>query len=205
MTQPEGQTARDVFPEDEGIPEVAQDDSPTQERAEDPQFAPLPGERANASADFGTTALEQSEGESLDGRLARELPDDAPDVRPAEDPDRAVGQLEQDTSTTPDTDSGTNRTADDVEATADPSVGGEGPGAGRHARHRRLTPRARSPPGEAPRVPSGGRVGVSRSRLSTFGNAVQQAAAVRPGPVSRPSTRSTTCEPGATSPRTAQR
>ena len=36
-------------------------------------------------------------------------------------------QLEQDTSTTPDTDSGTNRTADDVEATADPSVGGEGP------------------------------------------------------------------------------
>jgi hypothetical protein len=127
MTQPEGQTARDVFPEDEGLPEVAQDDSPTQERAEDPQFAPLPGERANASTDFGTTAFEQSQGESLDGRLARELPDDAPDVRPAEDPDRALGQLEQDTSTTPDTDSGTNRTADDVEATADPSVGGEGP------------------------------------------------------------------------------
>jgi len=127
MTQPEGQTARDVFPEDEGLPEVAQDDSPTQERAEDPQFAPMPGERANASTDFGTTAFEQSQGESLDGRLARELPDDAPDVRPAEDPDRALGQLEQDTSTTPDTDSGTNRTADDVEATADPSVGGEGP------------------------------------------------------------------------------
>ena len=127
MTQPEGQTARDVFPEDDGIPEVSQDDSPTQERAEDPQFAPLPGERANASTDFGTTALEQAEGEPLEGRLARELPDDAPDVRPAEDPDRALGQLEQDTSTTPDTDSGTNRTADDVEATADPSVGGEGP------------------------------------------------------------------------------
>ena len=127
MTQPEGQTARDIFPEDEGIPEVAQDDSPTQERAEDPQFAPLPGERPNASADFGTTAFEQAEGESLDGRLARELPDDAPDVRPAEDPDRAVGQLEQDPPPRPDTDSGTNRTADDVEATADPSVGGEGP------------------------------------------------------------------------------
>lgn len=127
MTQPEGQTARDVFPEDEGIPEVAQDDSPTQERAEDPQFEPLPGERADASADFGTTAFEQAEGESLDGRLARELPDDASDVRPAEDPDRGVGQLEQDFLTTPDTDSGTNRTADDVEATADPSVGGEGP------------------------------------------------------------------------------
>ena len=32
MTQPEGQTARDVFPEDEGIPETAQDDSPTMEQ-----------------------------------------------------------------------------------------------------------------------------------------------------------------------------
>jgi hypothetical protein len=127
MTQPEGQTARDVFPEDDGIPEVAQDDSPTMQRAEDPEFAPLPGERPGASTDFGTTALEQSEGESLEGRLAREIPDDAPDVRPAEDPQRAMAQLEQDTSTTPDTDSGTNRTADDIEATADVPVGGEGP------------------------------------------------------------------------------
>ncbi len=127
MTQPEGQTARDIFPEDDGIPEVSQDDSPTQERAEDPQFAPMPGERANASADFGTTAFEQSQGESLTGRLDRELPDDALDIRPAEDPDRAVGQLEQDTSTSPVSDSGTNRTADDVEASADASVGGEGP------------------------------------------------------------------------------
>jgi hypothetical protein len=127
MTQPEGQTARDVFPEDDGIPEVAQDDSPTMERAEDPEFAPMPGERANATVDFGTTSEEQAEGESLTGRLERELPDDALDVRPAEDPDRAVGQLEQDTSTTPESDSGTNRTADDVEATSDVSVGGEGP------------------------------------------------------------------------------
>ena len=127
MTQPEGQTARDIFPEDDGIPEVSQDDSPTQEQAEDPQFAPMPGERANATVDFGTTSFEQSEGESLTGRLDRELPDDAPDVRPAEDPNRPAAQLDQDLNTTPDTDSGTNRTADDVEATADPSVGGEGP------------------------------------------------------------------------------
>jgi hypothetical protein len=125
--RPEGQTARDIFPEDDGIPEVSQDDSPTQERAEDPQFAPLPGESPTASVDFGTTAFEQAEGESLSGRLDRELPDDSPDVRPSEDPDRAVAQLEQDTSTTPDTDSGTNRTADDIEATADAAVGGEGP------------------------------------------------------------------------------
>ena len=127
MTQPEGQTARDIFPEDEGLPEVAQDDSPTMERAEDPEFAPLPGERPGASADFGTTSLEQAEGESLDGRLAREIPDDAPDVRPAEDPQRAFAQLEQDLDTTPPTDSGTERTADDIEATADLPVGGEGP------------------------------------------------------------------------------
>jgi hypothetical protein len=127
MTQPEGQTARDVFPEDDGIPEVSQDDSPTQERAEDPQFEPMPGERANASVDFGTTAFEQSEGESLTGRLEREVPDDVAGVRPAEDPDRAQVQLEQDLNTTPDSDSGTNRTADDMEATGDTTVGGEGP------------------------------------------------------------------------------
>ncbi|MCF6508323.1 hypothetical protein E9549_13040 [Blastococcus sp. MG754426] len=127
MTQPEGQTARDVFPEDDGIPEVAQDDSPTMDRAEDPQFEPLPGERPTATTDFGTTAFEQSEGEPLTERLERELPDDALDVRPAEDPDRADAQLEQDTSTSPVSDSGTNRTADDVEATADLPVGGEGP------------------------------------------------------------------------------
>ena len=127
MTQPEGQTARDVFPEDDGIPEVSQDDSPTQERAEDPQFEPMPGERANSTVDFGTTAFEQAEGESLDGRLAREIPDDAPDVRPAEDPQRADAQLEQDLDTTPDSDSGTNRTGDDIEATADAPIGGEGP------------------------------------------------------------------------------
>ena len=127
MTQPEGQTARDIFPEDEGLPEVSQDDYPTQDLAEDPQFAPLPGERPNASVDFGTTAFEQSEGESLTGRLDREVPDDTPDVRPAEDPSRAGAQLEQDLDTTPRTDSGTGRTADDLEATADPAVGGEGP------------------------------------------------------------------------------
>jgi hypothetical protein len=125
MTQPEGQTARDIFPEDEGVPEISQDDSPTIARSEDPEFAPLPREDAGASVDFGTTAFEQSEGEPLSQRLEREIPDDVPDVRAAEDPNRAVAQFEQDTSTTFDTDSGTNRTADDVEATADLPVGGE--------------------------------------------------------------------------------
>ena len=126
-TQAEGQTARDIFPEDEGIPETAQDDSPTMQRAEDPQFEALPGEHATATADFGTTAREQADGESLTGRLDRELPDDALDVRPAEDPQRADVQLEQDLDTSPDSDSGTNRTADDMEATGDAAIGGEGP------------------------------------------------------------------------------
>ena len=128
MTQPEGQTARDVFPEDEGVPEVSQDDSPTIARSEDPEFAPVPRDDAGATVDFGTTAFEQSEGESLDGRLARELPDDTDvvgGIRASEDPQRASGQLEQDTSTTFDSDSGTGKTADDVEATADLPVGGE--------------------------------------------------------------------------------
>jgi hypothetical protein len=125
MTQPEGQTARDIFPEDEGVPDVAQDDSPTIARSEDPEFAPLPRDDAGASVDFGTTAFEQSEGEPLTQRLEREIPDDVPDVRAAEDPDRAMAQLEQDTSTTFDSDSGTNKTADDIEATADVPVGGE--------------------------------------------------------------------------------
>ena len=127
MTQPEGQTARDIIPEDEGLPEVSQDDSPTMERAEDPEFAPLPGETAGASTDFGTTALEQAEGESLDGRLARELPDDARDVRPAADPDRAGRQFDQDADTDPGDDSGTERTADDLEATGEGATGGQGP------------------------------------------------------------------------------
>jgi hypothetical protein len=127
MTAPEGQTARDIYPEDNGIPDISQDDSPTIYENEDPEFAPEPGERPTATVDFGTTAFEQAEGESLDGRLAREVPDDAPAGRPAEDPDRAAGQLEQDLDTTPPTDSGTERTADDIEATADPVVGGEGP------------------------------------------------------------------------------
>jgi hypothetical protein len=127
VTQPEGQTARDIFPEDEGQPEVSQDDSPTIARGEDPEFAPLPGETAGASVDFGTTAREQAEGESLDSRLARELPDNARDVRPAADADHTTPQLEQDVDTDPGTDSGTERTADDVEATADEPIGGESP------------------------------------------------------------------------------
>ncbi|WP_237494731.1 hypothetical protein [Modestobacter sp. L9-4] len=124
---PEGQTARDISYEDDGVPDIADDDLQTAARAEDPQFEPVPGERANATVDFGTTAREQAEGESLSARLEREVPDDAADVRPAEDPDRAFAQLDEDEDTDALSDSGTNRTGDDVEAFADARSGGEGP------------------------------------------------------------------------------
>jgi hypothetical protein len=127
-TGPEAQTARDVFPEDNGIPEVSQDDFPTMQRSEDPQFAPEPGDREGHDyVAFGTTAREQSEGESLSARLAEEIPDDATNVRPAEDPQRPFAQLDQDQDTDEYSDSGTNRTGDDMEAFADAPVGGEGP------------------------------------------------------------------------------
>jgi hypothetical protein len=69
-------TERDIHSEmeDEGIPDL-QDGYPEQYWAEDPQRAPVPGDRPIAVDDFGTTAEEQSEGESLDGRLSREEPD----------------------------------------------------------------------------------------------------------------------------------
>jgi hypothetical protein len=128
LNRQEGQTARDIIREDDGVPGIADDDDPTIRTAEDPNFAPEPGDRdTHQTQDFGTTAYEQSEGESLSGRLQREIPDGAPDVRPAEDPDRAFAQLDQDEDTDPRSDSGTNRTGDDVEAYADAPVGGEGP------------------------------------------------------------------------------
>ncbi|SCX55673.1 hypothetical protein SAMN03159343_3342 [Klenkia marina] len=127
MTQPEGQTARDQFPEDAGIPEIA-DDTPEAALAEDPQFAPDMGrETAGASVDFGTTAAEQAEGEPLDGRLAREEPDVDADagVRPAADPDGPALQLDQDGE--PLTSSGTDSVGDDVLASGEAPTGGEGP------------------------------------------------------------------------------
>src|SRR3954470_5500498 len=88
-TGPDGQTARDVFPEDNGIPDVSQDDFPTMQRAEDPEFAPEPGDRdSHETVSFGTTALEQQEGKPLSARLEEEISDDVADVRPAEDPGR---------------------------------------------------------------------------------------------------------------------
>lgn len=129
-TDPEGQTARDISYEDDGVPDIADDDHPTEAGAEDPEFAPVPGERANATTDFGTTAFEQAEGESLSGRLDREVPDTGvdttDDVRAAETHDRTVPQLSQD-GVSEQADSFTDSVTDDVTAAADDPTGGEGP------------------------------------------------------------------------------
>ncbi|MGW4642132.1 DUF5709 domain-containing protein [Sphaerisporangium sp. NPDC004334] len=63
--------------EDEGIPDL-QDGTPQQQWAVDPQEAPLPADRPIAVDDFGTTMEEQSQGESLEGRLRREVPEEEP-------------------------------------------------------------------------------------------------------------------------------
>jgi hypothetical protein len=82
--------------EDEGIPDL-QDGTPQQQRAVDPQQAPLPADQPTAVDDFGATVEEQIEGEPLDLRVDREVPEEQamfgegePVVRPAREgrPDR---------------------------------------------------------------------------------------------------------------------
>lgn len=63
--------------EDEGIPDLQQE-TPGVPEAGDADETPLPGERPLAVLDFGTTAEEQLQGESLDSRLTREEPDVEP-------------------------------------------------------------------------------------------------------------------------------
>lgn len=77
--------------DDEGIPDIADDATPERTRYPEPQEQPLPGERPQAVTDFGTTADEQRQGESLDGRLAREEPDLPPDAGAAGADDTADG------------------------------------------------------------------------------------------------------------------
>lgn len=60
--------------EEEGIPDL-QDGTPEQQWSSDPQEAPIPGDAPAAAGAWGTTAAEQSQGESLDARLAQEEPE----------------------------------------------------------------------------------------------------------------------------------
>ncbi|MEU5271383.1 hypothetical protein AB0G77_23115 [Streptomyces hygroscopicus] len=61
-------------PEDEGIPDL-QDGTPEQQRAEDPEQLPVPGDEPTIAAYRDTTSAETRERESLDERLADEEPD----------------------------------------------------------------------------------------------------------------------------------
>ena len=84
--------------EDEGVPDHL---GPLESkvRTGDPQegIAP-PGDRPVASVDFGTTVRETREGEPLDGRLARELPDPVLDLddRLRDGPAATAGRLVED-------------------------------------------------------------------------------------------------------------
>ena len=128
MTQPEGQTARDIFPEDEGLPEVAQDDSPTSRARRGPGVRPAARRAAErqrrlrhdrARAGRGRVARRAARPRGA-RRRARRAAGRGPAARPRRSSSRTW-------TPRPPTDSGTERTADDVEATADAPVGGEGP------------------------------------------------------------------------------
>ncbi|HEX6967334.1 MAG TPA: DUF5709 domain-containing protein [Micromonosporaceae bacterium] len=74
--------------EAEGLPDVADDDSvaddsvQTGRQADGPEPAQIPGDREPVAVDrFGTTAEEQRQGESLDYKIAQQVPDVGPDDR----------------------------------------------------------------------------------------------------------------------------
>lgn len=61
--------------EEEGIPDL-EDNTPERKTMVDPQRPSVPGDQPMAVDDFGTTAAEQAEGEPLDQRVDREVPED---------------------------------------------------------------------------------------------------------------------------------
>jgi hypothetical protein len=111
--------------EDEGIPDM-QDGTPEQQWASDPQEQPLPGDEPVGVDEYGTTADEQYENESLDRRLAREEVE--PEEPAAGDDAEAAGEdlgpvrvVEPDQGAAPDTEK--DMIAEDV----GPDAGGYGP------------------------------------------------------------------------------
>jgi hypothetical protein len=83
-------------PEDEGIPDHADDTSTAYRRADRPDFddspPALPSDRPIGIDEHGVTAAEQRQGEPLETHLAREEPDVLPDEpAPAVGPDEVAG------------------------------------------------------------------------------------------------------------------
>jgi hypothetical protein len=98
MTRPQDQEVYGSRPEDEGFPDTADDATPERRDLPDPEEMPLPGEEPVGVNQFGTTAEEEVEGETLDMRLARELPDEQPFdptiPRDEDEPDETVEDVE---------------------------------------------------------------------------------------------------------------
>lgn len=76
--------------QDEGLPQG--DTQESKEATGDPQEGIfMPRDRSVAVEDYGTTEEEEAEGESLDGRLARKLPDTlSPEVVDGDADDRTI-------------------------------------------------------------------------------------------------------------------
>lgn len=68
-------------PEAEGIPDL-QDGTPEQQRASDPQQAPVPGDSPTAATRSAPTPEEMREGASWDQRLAEEEPEQPQEQEP---------------------------------------------------------------------------------------------------------------------------
>ncbi|MFI8848799.1 DUF5709 domain-containing protein [Streptomyces sp. 891-h] len=87
-------------PEDQGIPDL-QDGAPMQQRSSDPQQEAVPGDTPTAVTRSAPTPAEMREGESLDERLAEELPEESERDAVSGPPDDAAGVLRADPEATP--------------------------------------------------------------------------------------------------------
>ncbi|NHC12587.1 DUF5709 domain-containing protein [Motilibacter deserti] len=80
---------------DPAFPDIVDDAAPERARYVDPQEPALPGDSYLGARAKGTTVEEQIEGESLDEKIAREVPDTLAD--PALDRPGVVDELSDDT------------------------------------------------------------------------------------------------------------
>ncbi len=74
MTSPYEETRTELDP---AFPEIVDDADPQDQSVPEPQEPALPGDTLLGADAHGTTVEEQIHGESLDQKLAREIPEDA--------------------------------------------------------------------------------------------------------------------------------
>lgn len=90
MTTPEDLDANDA-----AFPDIVDDAYPENDRVPEPQRPALPGDTLLGADAVGTTVEEQLEGESLDHKLGREIPDDL-GTEPLTTADEEDGELSYD-------------------------------------------------------------------------------------------------------------